>query len=59
MDDLPEMQAAVVQQGQEAALVEERKPRLGWPGLGRAVGGLPTGAGEGGGSPGQAGSASG
>ena len=38
VDDLPEMQAAVVQQGQEAALVDEQRPRLGWPGMGRAWG---------------------
>lgn len=32
--DLPKMQAAVVQQSQEAALEGEQRPRLGWPGEG-------------------------
>lgn len=30
VDDLPEMQAAVVQQGQEAALGGVQRPRRGW-----------------------------
>lgn len=30
VDDLPEMQAAIIQQGQEAALVGEQRPGLGW-----------------------------
>lgn len=30
VDNLPEMQAAVIQQGQEAALGGVQRPRLGW-----------------------------
>lgn len=40
VDDLPEMQTAVIQQGQEAALKGVQRPRLGWWDLGRGRGGL-------------------
>lgn len=57
VNNLPEMQAAIVQQGKEAALVGEQRPRLGSHGRGREAWG--TREPEVIGSPGRAGSVSG